>query len=259
MSKTNGNTKPAVGTLVAKPKPADQSIDRFIETALSTKASPETLERLFALQEKANAQRAKAAFVQALADFQNDCPIIEKKKRVFNKDGKTVRYQYAPLDVIIGEIKAPLAKHGLSYRWETKQEPGLMTAIATITHINGHSETSEFQVPIDKDSYMNAPQQYASALTFAKRYSLCNALGISTGDEDNDATTVNKEADAKNPKAKIVFLMRRLGQEPKTAAEFEEAAKKLTQLDLKAENYQEIIGRLEVLVSEREEYEKSNV
>ena len=34
---------------------------------------------------------------------------------------------------------------------------------------------------------MSAPQKFASAMTFAKRYAFCNAFGILTSDEDVDA------------------------------------------------------------------------
>src|SRR3990167_10453941 len=107
--------------------------------------------------------------------FQDSCPVIKKTKKVLNKDGRTVRYQYAPLDSIVEQIKKPLKEAGVSYRWETKNANGEITAICTVTHILGHSESSEFAVPIDKEGFMTAPQKYASALTFAKRYSLCNA------------------------------------------------------------------------------------
>ena len=126
-----------------------------------------------------------------------------------------------------------------------------------MTHILGHSESSDFEVPIDTEGYMTAPQKYASALTFAKRYSLCNALGISTGDEDTDATDVGKQTDVKSTKAKIMFLLRRLGHEPKSKADIEKVVDKLTQLKLVEANYDEIVGRLEALVSEKEEFEKS--
>ncbi len=72
-----------------------------------------------------------------------------------------------------------------------------MIATCKITHILGHSETSTFEAPIDKDSYMSAPQQYAAASTFAKRYAFCNALGILTGDEDNDAVGVGSKTQEK--------------------------------------------------------------
>jgi ERF superfamily len=58
-----------------------------------------------------------------------------------------------------------------------------------VRHINGHSETARFEVPIDKEAYMNSQQQYGSASTFSKRYAFCNAFGILTGDEDTDANS----------------------------------------------------------------------
>ena len=234
------------------------SVDSFIIQALATNVPIETMEKLFALKEKHDAAQAKAAFVQALADFQRDCPKITKTKKVMNKDGRTVRYQYAPLDTIIEQAKDALAKNGLSYRWETKNEDGKIKAIAIVTHVLGHSEMSDFEVPIDKEGFMTAPQKVASALTFAKRYSLCNALGISTGEEDDDATTVSKEPDAKSPKAKIMFLLRRLNADTTTKPKIEDEVKKLTSLDLVEKNYSEIISRLEVIVKEREEYDHEN-
>ena len=73
-----------------------QSVDSFIALALEKNVSIETMEKLFAMKEKYDAAQAKAAFVQALADFQHDCPKITKTKKVMNKDGRSVRYQYAP-------------------------------------------------------------------------------------------------------------------------------------------------------------------
>lgn len=150
------------------------------------------MEKLFALREKVKAEQAREPYVEALSTFQSEVPAIKKTKRVLNKDG-SLRYQYAPLDVIAEQIKKPLAKHGLSYSWEVENTAGLIKATAKITHKLGHSETSSFEVPIDKEGYMTAPQKYASALTFAKRYSLCDILGGSTSEEDTDAVDVGKK------------------------------------------------------------------
>lgn len=245
------------------------AVDGFISEAIQKNLPVETMERLFALREKVNAEAAKAAFVTALANFQSVCPVIEKKKKVMNKDGSSVRYQYAPLDVITQQIKKPLSENGLSYTWKVENEMGgvdektkknlvgYITAKAIITHVMGHSEVSEFKVPTDPDAYMTAPQIYASALTFAKRYSLCNALGISTSEEDTDAVDVNKEKDAKSPKAKIIILLRKLGVGNTTKEEIERNVSQLAQLSLEPQNYDEIVGRLEILVKEKQEHDAS--
>jgi|SRR3990167_1875637 len=229
-------------------------VSGFIEQAIKQNLPVETMEKLFALHEKVKAGQAKEAFTHAMAEFQKAIPVIEKTKQVKNKDG-TLRYQYAPLEVIIKQIKTPLADNGLSFTWEVENKEGFIKAFAKVTHIFGHSEVSSFEVPIDKGGFMTSPQQFASALTFAKRYALCNVLGLSTSEEDTDATDVNKEKTAKSVKARIVFLLRQLKEKVGTKAECEEAVTRLTQLALVESNHSEIVARLNIITSEKQEYD----
>lgn len=232
----------------------------FIQQAIASNMSVDVMEKLFALYEKDKANKAREAWITAVSKFQSECPVINKTKKVMNKDGRTVRYQYAPLGDIVEQIKKPLADNNLSYRWEVENKELMIKAKAVITHILGHSESSSFEVPVDKEGFMTTPQKYASALTFAKRYTLCNALGISTGDDDTDATDVGKEPEPKSDKSKIIFLLRTLGEEPtkwdqkKWVAEI----KKLTTLTLTDKNLPEIANRLDVLVQEKQNYDKEN-
>src|ERR1035437_2036666 len=234
-------------SLVVKPMritKQDTSVDTFIKDAIAKSLPVETMEKLFALREKVKAEYAREQFVASLSGFQSECPVIQKTKKVMNKDGVSVRYQYAPIDAIVEQIKKPLAKYGFSYTWEVKNEVGFITAVALITHKLGHFQASEFKIPIDTEGYMTMPQKYASALTFAKRYSLCNALGISTGDEDTDATDVDKEPDAKSDKSKIIFLLRKLGVDTKTKETIARSRSELALLELEDANLGEIVARL---------------
>lgn len=245
--------------VVVKKIKQDSSVDTFISQAISSNQPVEVMEKLFSLREKVKAEYARESFVSSLSGFQSECPIIEKTKKVMNKDGVSVRYQFAPIDSIVSQIKIPLAKYGFSYTWKVINEPGFITAVCTITHSLGHTQESEFKIPIDTEGYMTAPQKYASALTFAKRYSLLNALGISTGDEDTDATDVNKEKTPKSTKSKIMFLLKSLGLDLKTKETIEKKVKELTSLELVEDNYGEIVERLEIVVKERQENDNSSV
>lgn len=153
-----------------------------------------TLDKLMAVRRELVAERAKVAFDSALAGFQSECPVIVKRKAVMNKDGKATRYRYAPLDQIINQVRPLLAKWEFSFQvdCEVTNDGKLIKATCTITHKLGHSQLSTFPAPIDREAYMNEPQRFASALTFAKRYAFCNAFGIMTGDQDDDATGVTK-------------------------------------------------------------------
>jgi len=231
----------------------DNSVESLISQAIAGNVPVETLERLFGLREKVKAEKAREAFVDAMAVFQSNCPVIKKTKKVMNKDGRTIRYTFAPIDSIVEQIKSPLASARLSYTWDVKEETGKITAICTITHALGHSSTSSFSVPIDQEGYMTAPQKVASALTFAKRYTLCNALGISTGEEDTDATDVGKEPGAKSAKSRIIFSLKALGKKTATKEDCAAAVKQLTKIDLETGDMDEIANRLDILVSEHNE------
>ena len=94
--------------------PREDSVESFISQAISANVPMETLEKLFTLREKVKAEKAKEAYVAAMSDFQSQCPVIKKTKKVLNKDG-TLRYQYAPLESIVEQIKTPVKSNGFSY------------------------------------------------------------------------------------------------------------------------------------------------
>lgn len=172
------------------PHPASVTIEALIGKAIEHGASVESLERLISLRASLHEEAAREAFFAALSAFQAACPIIPKERVCLNKDGRTVRYRYAPLDTIVRLIGPLLERFGLSYRVETRIEPGSPPMLVAVTHVHhrlGYSTSSEFRVPIDNDAYMSGPQKFGSAGSYAKRYSLCNAFGILTGEEDDDA------------------------------------------------------------------------
>ena len=227
-------------------------VSNFIFKAIENSLPVETMERLFNLQREYKADRAREQFVQAMAKFQSEIPVIKKNKKVFNKDGRTIRYMYAPLDSVIEQIKKFLSGNGLSYNWNSSRQEKHIKVGCKLTHIGGHSEESTFDIPIVENEYMSSPQSYATAQSYAKRYTLLNVLGIGTAEEDTDATDSDNNAGAKNEKARIMFLVRRLGIKTDTKEQIETAVKTIAKLELKEENFGEIISRLEVSVNEQE-------
>lgn len=166
---------------------AANSPEALLAIAVQNNVSIDTLERLMVLRDKVNSENARNAYVAAMAQFQSECPTIEKTKTA--KDGKGVTlYKYAPLEKIV-EVVAPLLKrHGFSYTFKTNQSvKDEIEVICIVTHQLGHSETSTLTVAsTGGTSIMSGPQKVAAALTFAKRYTFISAFGIVTGDEDVD-------------------------------------------------------------------------
>jgi hypothetical protein len=161
----------------------------YAETLLSqaiTQGMPlEAIEKLMDLRERYQATEAKHAYDMALANFQADCPVIEKDKDVEFSGRK--QYSYAPLDSIIRQVKGILAKHGFSYSFRVETVETGVKATCKLRHVQGHEESSEFIADLKGTNMMSNAQVSASKATFAKRYAFCNVTGIVTGDEDNDA------------------------------------------------------------------------
>ena len=206
MSKNNKNTikKKENKSLTVVEVPLAESL---IGQAINKKVSVETIERLLAMRRELKQEKATEAYNFAMSRFQAECPIIKKAKKVLNKD-KTLRYSYAPIDSIVRQVKNLIQKYGFSYTIDAIVDEKWVTAICKVIHDLGHSETSQFKIPIDSEAYMNQSQKFASALTFAKRYAFCNAFGILTGDEDDDSinTKTKEKKDDKKDDKKIYQL-----------------------------------------------------
>jgi len=157
----------------------------------------ETMQKLLDMRTQLKAEYAREEFYKSLSKFQKECPEVKKTKTVLNKDRVSIRYKYAPLESIIEQVKEPLERNGFSYTIKTKQGEGFLTTICEAHHVAGHTETTEITVPVARNDFMADIQQVGSSMTYSKRYSFCNAFGIMTGDEDNDA--VPPSADNQKP------------------------------------------------------------
>lgn len=170
----------------------EMNMQDLIAKAIDQNSALEVLDRLCGMRDRLKAETAEETYFRALAAFQAECPAIKKAKKVKDKRGKH-RYSYAPLEDIVAAVREPLEKHGFSYNIQVEQSDGSVTATCVSHHSGGHSESSAFTIPIDKEAYMNDAQKTASAMTYAKRYSFCNAFGIMTADEDDDAKGADPE------------------------------------------------------------------
>lgn len=183
----------------SKPQPVetvpvkiDVNPESLISQAIRQKLPVEQMEKILAMRTELKKEWAKEQFFLSLADFQRKCPIIKKTKKVLNKD-KTLRYKYAPLDEIIKQTRDLIYQYGFSYVISTTQSDDMVSAKCILHHVSGHSEHTSLAVPIDKTAFMTESQKVASALTFAKRYALCDALGILTQDTDDNTQFTEPE------------------------------------------------------------------
>ena len=177
---------------------------KLIALALERNADPATLERLMALQERWEANSARKAYVAAMSAFKLEAPAVLKKgdKVDFTSAKGRTHYNYANLGSIVQEISALLGKYQLSASWETTQnEKGDIAVTCHITHVAGHRESVMLRGPADDSGGKNRIQQIGSTVTYLQRYTLLAALGLATGEADDDGDTEKKEP-IQQPQAK---------------------------------------------------------
>lgn len=140
------------------------------------------LERLVAMRERAEDRLASRQYTEAIARFQELCPVVAK-----NSAGAHGA-RYATLDGIMDAIRPAMVSAGLSVTFDSEEADGGRLRVWCIVHHRaGHSERASFIVSREaKSNRMNDTQRDGSALSYGRRYALCLALGISTGERDDD-------------------------------------------------------------------------
>ena len=167
---------------------AERDVMDLLARAVEAGASVEALERLVALKERVDRERARRAFFEALTRAQDEMPEVPKARtaHIATRSGVSYSYRYAALEDITRVIRPILARHGLSYAWDVAQGDGTLIVTCVLRHVDGHEERASFPVPVDSGARMSAAQANGAALTYGRRQSLVAVLGLTTADEDID-------------------------------------------------------------------------
>jgi hypothetical protein len=171
---------------MAPAAPADPVAQLF---AMAESLDPDALERMVALAERVQDRQAAMAIQDAHADFQAECPPIRhnEKASIKTNTGGSYSYTYATLDTIATTVRPLLNRHGLSYTWDSEVNDNRVTCTCYLRHVSGGERTATFTAEMDTAAKMSGPQKAAAALTYAKRQSLIQVLGVTTADSDTDA------------------------------------------------------------------------
>lgn len=119
------------------------------------------------------------ALLTALAKFQAECPAVEK-----GKNNPFFKSKYASLDAIQYVIQPYLGKHGLIVtQCNVQTDTGLFVE-TKVYHADSEDKyiSSIFPIIFQK----NTAQEYGSAISYAKRYSLTGILNVRVVDESDD-------------------------------------------------------------------------
>lgn len=143
------------------------------------------MERLLQMQERVLARDAERAFNTALAEMQDEMPVIDEHGAVRGRDGK-VQSRYARFEDINEVCRPTLRKYGFAINFRTEFSDGAVIIIGTLRHRAGHREESTLRLPADVSGNKNNVQAWGSSIAYGKRYAMTALLNITSRGEDND-------------------------------------------------------------------------
>lgn len=172
---------------IQPPPPSTLSlIEGVLKTGL-TADSVGVVERLVALKEREDKANAEREFARAFALLQTETPKIQAQKIVPGNTEGSVRYKFAPYEDIIRAVRPLLSKYGFAITYDQDIDDKRVIVTCTLMHTGGHSRSNKFACRIGSGPpKASEAQGDGAATTFAKRYALCAALGITIESDDTD-------------------------------------------------------------------------
>jgi hypothetical protein len=123
---------------------------------------------------------------KALAMAQGEFKPIVKDKVV---KSSSYSYRYADLASVREAVTSALTKNGLAVIQTFRPNGGVHQYVDTLlVHSSGESISSSYQIPAT-----GKQQEIGSAITYARRYSLCAILGVVAEDDDDGNAADQKQ------------------------------------------------------------------
>jgi len=157
----------------------------LIERAAAAGASIEQMQQLFELKLRVEADEARKAFNQAMAQFKKNPPRINKN---VSKKAGNIDLHYASLDNVVDTITPALSAVGIRHEWKIKQDNALIAVTCILSHTDGHREETTISAIADTSGSKNSIQAIASTVTYLQRYTLLSATGMAAAGTDTDGS-----------------------------------------------------------------------
>lgn len=184
----------AVQTVETHALPAVSEAAAIIQVIERAAANPnvdiEKMERLLDMHERVKARNAKTAYQAALADMQPVLPVIEERGEIKHGDNKPVQSTYARWEDINEAIRPILAEYGFALSFRIGRADGLVQVTGILSHREGHSEETTFDLPVDSSGSKNSVQALGSSVSYGQRYTakaLLNLTSRHSSDDDGRA------------------------------------------------------------------------
>ena len=212
----------------------------FVRLAIEKNLDTDKLRELMILEKEWRADQAKAAFDKAMAEFNKIKPVIKHNRR--GTTAGNAPFTYSDYPEMVKTVTPLLGQCGLSFEHHRIRVDDGEYEVCKISHESGHSKENEFPILLDmrlKDKI--SPMQLRQlAVTYAKRQSLAEGLGLATEEDKKDDDAVRSvETITEEQAADLQALCEEVGNGAKAAllkwAKIEQLA------DLPANKYKQAV------------------
>jgi hypothetical protein len=221
------------------PLPAPSNPMDMLARAIERGVAPETLDKLMALQERYEASQARKAFDAAVADAKAEIPVVGKNAVGHNNK------RYANFAAYASAVDPIISRHGLSYRFRTKQENNQIHVTCVLSHRAGHSEENTLSGPADTTGSKNAIQAIGSTLSYLSRYALIQALGLAAAEDDDGMASGSAEETGPITEEQVQVIWKLLEETKTEADRFCTFFKIQAITELPAASFQKAVNALE--------------
>jgi hypothetical protein len=170
--------------------PAAASPMELIARAVSSGATPETLDKLLTLQQRWEADEARKIFSEAMT-------LAQAEMRPVSADASNsqTKSRYASYHALDGALRPIYSKHGFSLSFDTADgaPESHVRIVCFLSHKTGHTRPYHVDMPSDGkgakgNDVMTKTHAVGAAVTYGRRYLLTMIFNIAIGD-DTDGNT----------------------------------------------------------------------
>ena len=176
---------------IAPVKQSDSVLAVISRAATDPNVDIGKMERLLDMQERVLTRNAEMAFYAAMSELQDAMPTIKKEGQIRVKG--ELRSRYARFEDILGQTKPLLKQYGFSVAFKSNFVDGQLEITGTLSHREGHHESTTMRLPFDESGSKNNVQAIGSSVSYGKRYVYCMLLNINITEDDDDGRAADPE------------------------------------------------------------------
>lgn len=223
---------------------SEPTLSPLVEAAMKGDLDTDKLEKLLQIQKDYEANEAKKAFSNAMAECQKEMPMIMR-----NADNLQTQSKYAKHEMICKQIKPVYTKHGfsLSFHEGKSEAEGWMRIVCDVDHAMGHSKQYFIDLPMDDKGIkgtVNKTGIHAKGSTFSygRRYLTLMIFDLATYDDNDGNVAPPVERLSEEQIENITALITEVGAEKHR---FYKHFKITNLADVPAVNYKVLVNALE--------------